>query len=121
MGKKEAGARKWIRANAGQTWNQWWPNLLARTYQEEAEMILSHQNVLAIPCQTFLSGKTNRKLTDLMSSQEPSAQRYQHGMTEADLPTLSQTLSSLGLEPLSEIGQRRSDCQEPESEGLDRL
>lgn len=48
------------RANAGQTWNQWWPNLLARTCQGEAEIVLSHQNILATPCQTFLPGKTNK-------------------------------------------------------------
>lgn len=48
------------RANAGQTWDHWWPNLLARTCQEEAETMISCQNILGILCQTFLPGKTNK-------------------------------------------------------------
>lgn len=59
MGKK-GGREKMDRANAGQAWNQWWANLLARACWEEAEILLRHLNILAIPCQTFLPGKTNK-------------------------------------------------------------
>lgn len=59
-GKGRGRREKMDRANAGQTWDQWWPNLLARTCQEEAVTMISHQHILGIPCQTFLPGKTNK-------------------------------------------------------------